>query len=271
MSNLLDELRRSPDGDDARVADLLASLRPAAPQSPRASAPLAAFLAAVQSPGRDAAPRPLTAPQDDDLVVQLGPPPRGAARRRRLVPVLLAGGVWGKTALATAAVAAAVVTVATAGPGRDVVVRPADRPSTPASAPATAQDDRTRDAEPVPHATHAATEHTPGTARSPRAHAPEQPVTTLPGAGTPAGATTPGRGDAQGDDGADDRTADQPAETDDPGGSGGSGVDADDEGPGGGDPTTDDGSPDGGGPDDGSGVSGGTGGSDDGISGDGGS
>lgn len=135
MSDLIAELRRSAEGDDHRLADLLGTLRATEPPGgtgPRANRELAAFLAAAATDGLAACPP--TAPPASvpvpDLVVELGhvPAPRARSRPgwlRALVPATL----WAKAVMA-ATVAVAAMAVAGGAPSDDVVVRPAsDHPA----------------------------------------------------------------------------------------------------------------------------------------------
>lgn len=149
MTDLLHELRRSSDRRDRELADVLGRLSPARSArratGPRASDPLAAFLAAQQVGPAAPSARPLAA--RPDLVVVIGPPagpPRTVARA--LVPAAL----WAKAVLAAAAAVATVGLAAWGAPSYDVAGTPAGAPS--ASGTTTPATPAGADAEPTPRA-----------------------------------------------------------------------------------------------------------------------
>lgn len=154
MTELLSELRRSPVAGDRAVAELLGSLRPAEDRRPRASEALAAFIAERGSGVTPRAELQVPAGQSSLLVVLGGAADPKPARRRVMT------GAWANMALAAAIVLAAVA-VATAGPSREVVVRPTDSSSTVAPA-TTAPADQ---ADPTPRR-----HHSVATSAGPRPH-----------------------------------------------------------------------------------------------------
>jgi hypothetical protein len=142
MTNIVNELRRSPTAGDRKMADLLSSLLPAAGgyPRPRATEELATFIAeqdarltlSAHGCGHLAAP---------NLVVVLAPRPGPRAARplsalaRGLTRTLVPAALWGKVVLA-ATVALAAGAVVSGGSSHDVVVPPTDgstatRPATP--------------------------------------------------------------------------------------------------------------------------------------------
>jgi uncharacterized membrane protein YgcG len=145
MTDLLSDLRRSPVAGDRDVAALLHSLRPAAGSSPRASEPLAAFIAEHGSGLALAAEPSARQVPDPDLLVVLGGAPAPRSSRR---PRALTGG-WATAAVA-AVVALLAVAVASSGPTHDEVVRPTDASTTIASATALPTDQ----ADPTPQRRH---------------------------------------------------------------------------------------------------------------------
>jgi hypothetical protein len=219
MTELLSELRRSPVVGDREVADLLQSLQPADDRHPRASEALAAFIAYHGSGVTPPAELPAPAGSSGLLVVLGGATEPKPPRRRARVGVL---------AQVAAAIALVAVAVATGGPSRDVVVRPADSSTVaPAATPSADRPDPTprrhhpaRSAGSRPHRARvhpAATTSNPGPAVSASAAA----ISDGQGARESDGAAQPDRsGDAHGDETARG-TEDGGDTSDDGGGDGG--------------------------------------------------
>ncbi len=267
MSDLLADLRRSPDDGDARVADLLSAMRPDALPRPRANEALATFLAA-RAIGTSPAATPTPSAAEPELVVVLGRPPAAPPQRPRAAVLrgLVPGSLGARLALTAAAAVAAVAVVVAGGQSPDIVVTPSDLPGTPSgSVP------RPDDAEPTPRSmptpspadagpgrTHrsAGTATTGGAAAPPAARGSQAPGgtgvadrdeagDTDPGddhrkrAGSTPSPTTPSGDDGESDDGAtDDRSDDTSGGGSDGSGDGGGGSDdgaADDASTGGGD------------------------------------